>query len=78
MIDGQALPDSIAGYGNVRPYRDGAIPPAFIERTTVQVKTSGRGTRKLLGSIEAALDACAVQDGATVSFHCRRTNNLRL
>ena len=69
MIDGQALPDSIAGYGNVRPYRDDAIPPAFIERTTVQVKTSGRGTQKLLCSIEAALDACAVQDGATLSFH---------
>ena len=69
MIDGQALPDSIAGYGKVRPYRDGAIPPAFIERTAVQVRTSGRETRKLLDSIEAVLDACAVQDGATLSFH---------
>ena len=39
MIDGQALPDSIAGYGKVRPYRDGAIAPEASVSTIKRTQT---------------------------------------
>ncbi len=52
----------------VRPYRGGA-PQSEAWLAGADVETSNSGRSKCLGSIDAALDACAVRDGATLSFH---------
>lgn len=48
------FPAMLEGYGDIRPYRG---------TSSVSVAS------KLLAHLEAAFDACAVRDGATLSFH---------
>ncbi len=59
----------IAGYPQLRPFA-GAFANLG-ERRTVGGRRLARapGPSKLLADIDAALDACAVKDGATLSFH---------
>jgi len=63
------LPDHIDGYGAVRPFTGALPPPAFVARAATRVAPHARGQDKLLADIDAAFVACAVADGATLSFH---------
>lgn len=54
---GREIPDEIPGYRSVRPFM-GLNTPGV-----------AGGDRKLLRSIDVALDACELRDGATISFH---------
>lgn len=57
------------GYGPVRPYA-GPFAHVGTTRTTGGPRMARRpGETKLLASIDAALDACGITDGATLSFH---------
>lgn len=60
------LPESIAGYGAVRPYANAAsaTPP---QRAAGVARNDSRS--KLLASLAQAFDACRIRDGATLSFH---------
>lgn len=55
------LPGKLAGYGEIRPHDD----------RTPDGGPAGKSARrnKLLADIDAAISACGLQDGATVSFH---------
>lgn len=56
------LPDRLEGYGTLHPFRDAPGP--------ARPRASGTGAGgKLLASLEAAVEACGLRDGATVSFH---------
>ncbi|WPY95042.1 citrate lyase subunit alpha [Limimaricola variabilis] len=52
----QDLPAALPGYGPLRP-------------TRIRVAQTDRRRGKLLESIRAAIEACDLRDGATVSFH---------
>lgn len=59
----------LAGYGPIRPYA-GPFANVGTTRTTGGLRLARRpGESKLLADIDAALDACGVRDGATLSFH---------
>lgn len=62
------LPSFIKGYGPVRPYRASVQPP-IIHLASVKRHPALGGQSKCLPTIEAALEACDVRDGATLSFH---------
>ncbi|BBU59099.1 citrate lyase subunit alpha [Mameliella alba] len=50
------LPPDLPGYGALRPYRPAGV-------------TRGPRMTKLLADLDAAISACDLRDGATVSFH---------
>ncbi|MEO1470083.1 MAG: citrate lyase subunit alpha [Pseudomonadota bacterium] len=57
---------SVPGYGPLRPFGGAAVPVQGHRRSP----TPDRPVRpKQVASIEAAFDACAIADGATLSFH---------
>ena len=65
------LPTTIPGYGEVRPYDAGRRPPRpgeAVRQAPPPRRDDGR-SGKLLESISLAFDACAIRDGATLSFH---------
>ena len=66
------LPTRIDGYGQVRRYAGYTLPaparPGDPPEPTRAASSNG-SERKLLPSIAHAFDACAVRDGATLSFH---------
>jgi citrate lyase subunit alpha/citrate CoA-transferase len=63
------IPVHIEGFGPVRPFRGVVPPPAVVARAATRVCPAALGADKLLPSIDAAFDACAIGDGATLSFH---------
>ena len=65
------LPTGIDGYGEVKRYAGYTLPaPARPGDPPAATRYRSNGTeRKLLPSIAHAFDACAVRDGATLSFH---------
>lgn len=65
---GRWLPDSVPGYGIVKPFT-GLNASVEAQRAPVRINTVPPGTQKVLSSIRAALEACGVRDGATLSFH---------
>jgi len=63
------IPDSIEGYGPVEPFA-GALANAGADgRAPVSVCGARPGAAKLLPSLRAAIEACDLRSGATVSFH---------
>ncbi|WP_029049467.1 citrate lyase subunit alpha [Cupriavidus sp. amp6] len=62
------LPSFIEGYGPVRPYQ-ASDSPRSNKLASGNVRATGSTGSKCLASIDAALEACAVRDGATLSFH---------
>ena len=63
-----ALPQDIPGFGPVRPFA-GAYG-ARGEAGRAEAKSRGGAQRgKLLPGIRAAIEACGIRDGATLSFH---------
>ncbi|WP_285409948.1 citrate lyase subunit alpha [Variovorax sp. efr-133-TYG-130] len=68
MNPDRALPSFIEGYGTVRPYRS-SEPLNVAKPASVRMYAVQTGHSKCLASIDAALQACEVGDGATLSFH---------
>lgn len=68
-ILGRELPDYIEGYGEVTPFQ-GALREAGIKtRKAVTLASVTPKDRKVLETLEEALDKLNVQDGMTISFH---------
>lgn len=63
------LPAVIEGYGPVTPFAGVLPPPSQVVRAATRVSPYRQGKEKVLRDIEAAFDACAIRDGATLSFH---------
>jgi citrate lyase subunit alpha/citrate CoA-transferase len=63
------IPDQIAGYGRVRTFEGAFANLGEARRARVRVHSARPGAGKVLPSIKAAIQACGIKDGATVSFH---------
>ena len=61
--------DFIEGYGPVKPFAGAFANIGQVTRAPVQVWSARPGAAKVLPSIRAAIEACGLKDGATVSFH---------
>ena len=63
------IPDAIEGYGPVRPFAGALANIGAVRRAPVSVCSARPGTTKVLPSLRAAIEACGLRSGATVSFH---------
>jgi citrate lyase subunit alpha/citrate CoA-transferase len=63
------LPRSIEGYGQVRPFTGAFANLGPATRAAVRLHSARPGVAKVLPSLRAAIEACELKDGATVSFH---------
>src|SRR5271166_2023193 len=63
------LPSTITGFGMVRPFSGAFRDPGTITRAPVTLRCARPGVGKTLPSIRAAIEACGLRSGATVSFH---------
>ena len=63
------IPDRIEGYGPVRPFAGAFANLGAVTRAPVRVHSARPGAKKVLPNIRAAIEACELKDGATVSFH---------
>lgn len=66
---GREIPDHIDGYRAFRPFAGAFTQMGSSTRAPVTVNSSMPGVSKLLPDIEAAIDACGLKDGDTISFH---------
>jgi citrate lyase subunit alpha/citrate CoA-transferase len=66
---GRDLPEQIDGYGAVKPFAGAFHHLGTVTRAPVRLRCAVPGTAKVLSSIAAALAACELKDGATISFH---------
>ena len=65
----RGLPGRIDGYGAVRPFTGTFDNLGVVERAAVRFSSALPGRAKVLPSIRAAIQACALKDGAVISFH---------
>ena len=63
------IPEHIEGYGPVRRFAGAFASTGTVTRAPVRVCGVRPGAAKVLPSIRAAIEACGLKDGATVSFH---------
>ena len=63
------LPQWIEGYGQVRPFTGAFANLGPATRAAVRLRCARPGVAKVLPSLRAAIEACGLGDGATVSFH---------
>ena len=63
------LPARISGYGPVRPFAGAFATPRETVRAPVRLHGPRPGGSKVLPGLRAAIEACGLKDGATVSFH---------
>ena len=63
------LPAWIDGYGPVRPFAGAFASPRGTIRAPVRLHGPRPGGSKVLPTLRAAIEACGLKDGATVSFH---------
>ena len=68
-LPGKNLPDRIDGYGAVRPFAGAFAVPRQGTRAPVRLHGPRRDGDKVLPTLRAAIEACGLKDGATVSFH---------
>lgn len=68
-ILGREIPESIQGYGTVRPFKGAFASLGEIKKKSVVLKSAVPGEDKVLASIEEAIRKCNIQDGMTISFH---------
>jgi len=66
---GRDVPERIEGYHRVKPFAGAFANLGAVTKAPVTVRSAVPGKGKLLPDIPAALDACELRDGATVSFH---------
>ncbi|MBB6631805.1 citrate lyase subunit alpha [Clostridium algidicarnis] len=63
------IPEYIEGYGSVVPF-NGAYQNSIVKRkTSVKESSVGPEDKKILESIDEALDKVDIKDGMTISFH---------
>ena len=74
----RTLPARIAGYGNVRPFTGAFDNLGVVEKASVKLSSAVPGESKLLSSIRAAIEACALRDGGVISFHHHLRNGDRV
>ena len=65
----RVLPGRIDGYGKVRPFTGPFDNLGMVERASVRLSSAVPGNSKVLPSIRSAIEACALRDGAVISFH---------
>jgi len=63
------LPDRVEGYKEIQPYAGAFESLGDRVKTSVKVKSYVPGTKKLLSSIDEAIEKTGLKDGMTVSFH---------
>src|SRR5215204_4739381 len=63
------IPERIDGYGKVRRFTGAFDNLGRVERAPVRLLSARPGRSKLLPDLAAAISACDLQDGATISFH---------
>lgn len=75
---GRDIPESIRGYGAVKPYAgpECAVPTGT--RAGRALSRSLPGENKVLASIDAAIEASGLRDGMTISFHHALRNGDRV
>jgi citrate lyase subunit alpha/citrate CoA-transferase len=66
---GTSLPSSVDGYGIVRPFTGATCRPEYLVRPPHRSAARRPPNSKVLKSIDAALAACELKDGAVISFH---------
>lgn len=66
---GREIPEYIEGYGKVKPFLGAFASYGERERASVRLRSVKPGEKKLLASIDEALDKVGIKDGMTVSFH---------
>ena len=64
-----SIPSFIEGYGEVRRFAGAFAAPRDSLRAGARIRAQHPGESKVLPSIRAAILACGLRDGATVSFH---------
>jgi citrate lyase subunit alpha/citrate CoA-transferase len=74
----RTLPPRIAGYGDVRPFTGAFDNLGAVEKAAVRLSSAVPGESKVLPSIRAAIEACALKDGAVISFHHHLRNGDRV
>src|SRR4051794_12330205 len=63
------FPELIEGYGPVRPFAGAFASTGTVTRAPIRVCNVRPSASKVLPSIRAAIEACGLKDGATVSIH---------
>ena len=66
---GRTVPAQVPGYGRVRPFTGATAEAGAVTRTATRVRCASAGRSKVLPSLRAAIEACGLRDGATISFH---------
>lgn len=71
MVNGmdRRFPEFIEGYGPVKRFAGAFTNIGAVTRAPVRLCPVRPGASKVLPSIRAAIEACGLKDGATVSFH---------
>lgn len=68
-VAGREFPSYIEGYGEVKPYAGAFESLGDRVKTTAKTRSFVPGTKKLLASIDEAIEKSGLRDGMTVSFH---------
>lgn len=66
---GRILPESVAGYGVIRPYQGAFATAPDMNRQGSKVKAAKPGESKVLETIEAVFKKISVRNGMTLGFH---------
>jgi citrate lyase subunit alpha/citrate CoA-transferase len=66
---GRPLPERIEGYGAVRPFTGAFDHLGTVTRAATRLHSARPGVTKVLPNLAAAIEACGLKDGSTVSFH---------
>jgi citrate lyase subunit alpha / citrate CoA-transferase len=69
QASGGRLPERVEGYGPVRPFAGAFANLGVTTRAAVRLHSTRPGQAKVLPSLRAAIEACELKDGGTVSFH---------
>ncbi|MGC7872865.1 citrate lyase subunit alpha [Desulfosporosinus sp. SYSU MS00001] len=66
---GREIPESIEGYGQVKPFGGALANYGERTKTSVKLRSVKPGDNKLVETIDEVLDKVGIRDGMTVSFH---------
>jgi len=66
---GRRVPGHVPGYGCVRAFTGADPEPGTVMRARRSVRWAKPGRSKVLPALRAAIEACELRDGATISFH---------
>jgi citrate lyase subunit alpha/citrate CoA-transferase len=66
---GREIPDRIAGYRSIKPFTGAFDNVGMVTRASAMLRSAVPGQSKFLPDLRVAITACALKDGATISFH---------